>query len=158
MSLIRLARHTLFNHKYNYIRGFHSCMPKKQTYYTVEHEKIEIKDENTLTIGITDYAKKELGDIIHIEPEIEEDDKIEKNDILVTIESIKAVSEILSPIEGSVIEYNPLFIDDVSCINTMNENNEEYWLVKCTYNKKQFENDLKELMDGVEYSNFIKSK
>ena len=72
--------------------------------YTKEHEWVLVEDR-TATIGITEYAQQELGDIVYVElPEVGE--KIVKDDPFGAVESVKAVSDIYAPVSGTVIEVN----------------------------------------------------
>ena len=72
--------------------------------YTKEHEWIQVNDNN-LTIGITDFAQGELGDIIFVEfPEIGEE--FQKDDPFGTIEAVKTVADIFAPVQGKIIEIN----------------------------------------------------
>ena len=72
--------------------------------YTKDHEWVQV-DGDTATIGITDFAQDQLGDIVYVElPEVGRE--IGRDEVLGTIESVKAVSEIYAPIRGSVLEVN----------------------------------------------------
>lgn len=83
--------------------------------YTKEHEWVKIEDK-IATIGITDYAQGELGDIVFIElPNIDED--ISKKDTFGTIEAVKAVSDMYAPLSGKVIGINEELDDDPMVIN-----------------------------------------
>lgn len=76
----------------------------KDLMYTNDHEWVKFED-NIVTIGITDFAQGELGDIIFIElPEI--DNEIEKDEAFGTIEAVKTVTDLLSPVTGKVVEVN----------------------------------------------------
>jgi len=72
--------------------------------YTKEHEWIRV-DGDTATIGITEFAQKELGDIVYVELP-DKGKQVERDDVLGTIESVKAVSEIFAPVGGTVLEAN----------------------------------------------------
>ncbi|MDE1921654.1 MAG: glycine cleavage system protein GcvH [Candidatus Omnitrophica bacterium] len=83
--------------------------------YTKEHEWISI-EENTATMGITDYAQEALGDVTYVElPEMESE--VEQFEQFVSVESVKAASDIFSPISGRIIEVNHKLEDDPSLIN-----------------------------------------
>ena len=72
--------------------------------YSSDHEWVRVEDE-TATIGITDFAQGELGDIVYVElPEI--GDAVERGEVLGTIESVKSVSDLCSPVTGEVVEIN----------------------------------------------------
>ena len=84
--------------------------------YTKEHEWIRIAGD-TGTIGITHYAQEELGDVVFVEfPQVGA--KVEANKPLGTIESVKAVSEVFSPVSGEVLEVNNALIDAPQTVNS----------------------------------------
>ena len=94
--------------------------------FTKSHEWVKFIDENTAYIGITDYAQKELGDIVYIDlPEI--DDKLEVGVSFTDIESVKAVSEVFSPVEGMILEVNQELDDSPELIN---ESPYDTWIIK----------------------------
>jgi len=83
--------------------------------YTKEHEWCIVKDD-IATIGITDFAQSELGDIVFVEfPEI--DNEIKKDDAVGTIEAVKTVADIYSPLSGKIIEVNTSLEDEPNLIN-----------------------------------------
>lgn len=88
---------------------------KENLYYTEKHEWVKIED-NLVRIGITDYAQKQLRDIVYIELP-EEGKKIEKMEPISTIESVKAVSEVYSPISGEIVEVNTELENSPELIN-----------------------------------------
>ena len=83
--------------------------------YTKEHEWVRL-DGNVATVGITDYAQKELGDIVFVEITAEGED-VKSGDVLGTIESVKAVSELYSPLGGKVVETNGELEDTPEKVN-----------------------------------------
>lgn len=84
--------------------------------YTKEHEWLEVSGE-TGTLGITDFAQRELGDIVYVElPEVGK--QVSAGDTLGTIESVKAVSEIYSPVAGTVVEVNGGLSDKPETVNS----------------------------------------
>ena len=94
--------------------------------YTKEHEWIQV-DENILTIGITDFAQGELGDIIFVEfPDI--GDEVKKDDPFGTIEAVKTVADIFAPVEGKIIEVNHNIENSPEVINS--DPYGDGWLVK----------------------------
>ncbi len=116
--------------------------------YTKEHEWINI-EEHTATIGITDYAQSALGDITYIElPEAESE--VEQFEQFVSIESVKAASDIFSPMSGKVIEVNTELKEDPGTINRSCY--DKGWIAKIHIR------DLDErsnLMTAVEYQKFL---
>lgn len=115
--------------------------------YTEEHEWIKV-DGNTGTIGVTDYAQNELGDVIHVE--IEEDAEFEKGDNIGTIEAVKTVSDVFAPCAGKVTEVNPNNTDNAEVINQ--DPYGEGWLVKIEIKDPS---ELDELMDAAAYKEHI---
>jgi glycine cleavage system H protein len=93
--------------------------------YTKDHEWIKI-DGNTGTIGITDYAQGELGDIIYVD--IPSMDTVKQGDSFGTIEAVKTVSDMFAPVSGKIIEVNATVNNNPDIVNTKPYN--EGWLVK----------------------------
>ncbi len=73
--------------------------------YSKEHEWVQVGDDGTATIGITQFAQDQLGDIVLVELP-GEGDEVNKDDVIGTIESVKAVSEIFAPISGTIVGIN----------------------------------------------------
>ena len=115
--------------------------------YTKDHEWVSINND-VATIGITDYAQSELGDIIFIEfPNI--GDKLHSQDALGTIEAVKTVADLFSPIDGAIIEINKLLENSPENIN-----NDPYgsgWIIKIKMNT----NDTSHLLSANEYLKII---
>ena len=87
-----------------------------QVYYTEDHDWIEIIEDNKVRIGITEYAQDQLGDIVYVElPEVGDD--LEAGDELGTVESVKSVSEILSPLTGTITAVNEALEDEPELVN-----------------------------------------
>ena len=119
--------------------------------FTKEHEWIEIND-NIATIGITNHAQESLGDIVFIElPEIGKI-VISGNEVSV-IESVKAASDIYSPLEGEIIEINEKLIEDASLINKEAES--DGWIFKL---KIKDLTEVNNLMTLAEYEEFLKQE
>ena len=91
-------------------------MGEKDCLYTETHEWLSV-DGDVATLGLTDYAQGELGDIVFVEiPEA--GTGLAAGDVLTTVESVKSVSELYSPVEGEVVEGNAALDDDPSLINS----------------------------------------
>lgn len=87
-----------------------------ELYYTKEHIWVKIEND-VATIGITDYAQSQLGDVVFIElPEVGRE--VESGEVIATVESIKAVSEIYSPLTGKIISINEDLANEPSIINS----------------------------------------
>jgi len=100
----------------------------KELFYTEEHEWVLIDDaNNTATIGITDYAQSELGDIVFVElPNV--DDEVKQMEPFGAIEAVKAVSDLFSPLTGIVTEVNMLLQDRPELINQ--DPYDKGWMIK----------------------------
>jgi len=121
----------------------------KNLYYTKSDEWLKVEDDIG-TVGITDYAQDQLGDIVYLE-KIKKGKKLKQGEALTTIESVKAVSDVNTPVTGEVIEVNEKVIEDASIINK--EPYGEGWIAKINIDNKD---ELKNLMDDKEYSEYRK--
>ncbi|MEA3454507.1 MAG: glycine cleavage system protein GcvH [Candidatus Caldatribacteriota bacterium] len=118
-------------------------------YYTKSDEWLKVEDGNG-TIGITDYAQDQLGDIVYLE-KVDEGKILKQGENLTTIESVKAVSDVKIPVTGEVIEVNLKVIEDASVINK--DPYGEGWIAKIKIENKD---ELKNLMSAQEYSEYRK--
>lgn len=118
-------------------------------YYTKSDEWLKVED-SIGTIGITDYAQDQLGDIVYLD-KIEKGKKLKQNETLTTIESVKAVSDVKTPVTGEVVEVNVKVIEDASIINK--EPYVKGWIAKI---KMDNEDELKNLINAQEYSKYRK--
>jgi glycine cleavage system H protein len=116
--------------------------------YTEEHEWALIEEE-IVTIGITDFAQDQLGDVVFVElPEV--GDQLETGKPLGVVESVKAVSDVYSPLSGEVVEVNSDLPDEPEMLNTSPY--EDGWMIKIKIAKPD---ELEDLMDAASYQNFI---
>jgi len=118
-------------------------------YYTKSDEWLKA-EKDIGTIGITDYAQDQLGDIVYLE-KIEKGKKLKQGETLTTIESVKAVSDVNTPVAGEVSEVNEKLLDDTSIINK--DPYGEGWIAKIKIENKD---ELKNLMSAQEYSEYRK--
>lgn len=116
-------------------------------YYTEDHEWIEI-DGDVATVGITVYAQEQLGDIVFVETP-DEGRELTQGDEAAVVESVKAASDVYSPISGEVIEANAALEDDPELVNTSPE--EEGWFFKLAVSDAS---ELDGLMDAKAYKAF----
>ena len=117
--------------------------------YTEDHEWGKLEND-ILTIGITDFAQSELGDIIFVEfPEL--NTKVSVKDSIGTLEAVKTVADIYSPISGEIVELNDQLEDMPELINEDPYN--KGWILKIKINDK---NDYNSLLTNDEYQNLIK--
>lgn len=98
--------------------------------YTKDHEWVKV-DGDTAVVGITDFAQKELGDIVYIEVETE-GETLGQNDVFGTIEAVKTVADLFMPMSGEVIEINEKLEDEPGLVNT--EPFGEGWIIKMKLN------------------------
>ena len=116
--------------------------------YSKEHEWVLVEGTSA-TIGITEYAQEELGDIVFVElPEVGE--KIVKDDPFGAVESVKAVSDIYAPVSGEVMETNEILPDNPETIN--DDPYGDGWMVRVELSDID---DLKDLMDADEYAEYV---
>ena len=116
--------------------------------YTKEHEWVRI-DDNILTVGITDHAQSELGDIIFIEfPELNQ--MISKDEPFGTIEAVKTVADLFGPVSGKVIEINEALEDSPDLVNS--DSYGQGWIVKITCTD---DSQLDDLLDSEKYKGMI---
>ena len=119
-------------------------------YFTEDHEWIEL-DGDIATVGITDYAQSQLGDIVFVD--VPEDGKaLSKGDEAAVVESVKAASDVYSPVSGNVLEGNSQLADDPSLVNSDAEGGG--WFFKITLSDPS---ELETLMDETAYSAFAAS-
>ena len=120
----------------------------KNLRYTNEHEWVLVED-GIATIGITDYAQSELGDIVYVElPEV--GSETSQNETFGTIEAVKAVSDLFAPVSGKVTEINTKLDDEPELVNS--EPYEEGWMIKVAL---EDESQLNDLLTAEAYEDFI---
>ena len=116
--------------------------------YTEDHEWVLVEDE-IATIGITDFAQDQLGDVVFVElPEV--GDQLETGKPLGVVESVKAVSDVYAPVSGEVVEINPELPDEPEMLNTSPY--EDGWMIKIKLANTE---ELDALMDAASYQDFI---
>lgn len=115
-------------------------------YYSESHEFVRVEGEYGY-IGITDYAQNALGNVVYVDmPEI--DDEIEAGEDFGAVESVKAASDLISPVSGTVVEINENLEDTPELVN---KDAYENWIIKVELTNKE---ELNELMDAEAYKNF----
>lgn len=113
--------------------------------YTQEHEWVRDNGDGTITVGITDFAQSELGDIVFVELE-PAGFEFEKDDVFGTVEAVKTVSELFAPVSGEITEINKNLEDDPELVNNLPYG--EGWLVKM---KITDSSELDNLLSAEEY-------
>ena len=116
--------------------------------YTKDHEWIRI-DGDIATVGITDFAQGELGDIVYVEVETL-DETIEKDEVFGTVEAVKTVSDLFLPLSGEIIEFNELLEDEPEKVNSDPYGNG--WMIKVKINDAS---EIDGLMSEADYKELI---
>ena len=117
--------------------------------YSEEHEWIEKLDDTKVRIGITEFAQDELGDIVFVELP-EEDDEVEVGESFGSVESVKTVSELYSPVTGTVLEVNEDLDDEPEAVNESPY--EKAWMVVVELSDAS---ELDNLLSAADYKAFI---
>ena len=113
--------------------------------YTADHEWIKLEGD-VATVGVTDYAQGELGDIVFVEVETE-GEELDAEEVFGTIEAVKTVSDLFLPVAGEILEFNSALEDDPSLIN--NDPYGDGWIIKV---KVSDTTDVDALMDSKAYA------
>lgn len=118
--------------------------------YSKEHEWVRVEDD-ICVLGITEFAQQELGEVVYVElPEVGQ--VFDANDEIGTIESVKAVAEVYTPVAGEIVEINEAVVDDPELLNE--DPHSEGWLIKVRFSSAA---DLKSLMTPEQYEEYVKS-
>jgi glycine cleavage system H protein len=117
-------------------------------YYTEDHEWIRV-DGDTATVGITNYAQEQLGDLVFVElPEAGR--QMKKGDVAVVVESVKAASDVYAPVDGEVVDANSALSSDPALVNSSAAGDGWLWKMKLA-DKAQLDG----LMDEAAYTKMI---
>lgn len=116
--------------------------------YTQEHEWVRL-DGDVATVGITDFAQGELGDIVFVEVETV-GEKLAENEVFGTVEAVKTVSDLYLPVAGEVLEVNEKLADEPELIN--NDPFGEGWIIKLKVDNVA---DVEKLMDAETYKSSV---
>ena len=119
--------------------------------YTKEHEWIRVSG-NIATVGITDYAQDQLGEVVFVELP-DEGEEFSKDDAFGSVESVKSVNDIYSPVSGKIIEVNDPVADSPEIVN--DDPFGEGWLVKIELENNA---ELKELLSAKDYKKYIEEE
>ena len=118
--------------------------------YTKEHEWLLLDGEEA-TVGITDFAQRELGDIVYVEVDTE-GEELDQDEVFGTIEAVKTVSDLFMPVAGEVLEFNEALEDEPELINK--DPYGEGWIIKM---KVKDLADVDKLLDAEAYKKYIKA-
>ena len=117
--------------------------------YSEDHEWVDAKEDDLVVIGITDFAQEQLGDLVYVElPEV--GDECTKGENISVIESVKAASDLVAPVSGSIIEVNRKLEDEPEIVTE--DSMGEGWFIKVKLSDPA---ELDELMDEEAYNSFI---
>lgn len=117
-------------------------------YYTKEHEWVAV-DGDTGTVGISNYAQAQMGDVVFVEaPEVGR--ALKKGEEAAVVESVKAASELYSPVGGEVIEDNGNLVDNPATVNASPEGDGWFYKVRLAHPE-----ELEDLMDAAAYKTYL---
>ena len=117
--------------------------------YSEDHAWVNVQDEDLVTIGITDFAQEQLGDLVYVElPKVGHE--FFRGDNISVIESVKSASDLVAPVSGEIVEVNDKLEDDPELVSE--DPMDEGWLIKVKLSKRS---ELDELMDDGSYQTFI---
>ena len=116
--------------------------------YTKDHEWVLVEGD-TATVGVTDFAQSELGDIVYVEVETL-DEKLDKEEVFGTIEAVKTVSDLFMPVSGEIIEFNDKLETNPEVVNE--DPYGEGWMIKIKFSSAD---DLNDLLSPEEYQNEV---
>ena len=120
----------------------------KDLKYTNDHEWVKVEGD-IATVGITDFAQGELGDIVYVEVDTL-DEELEREEVFGTVEAVKTVSDLFMPISGEVIEFNESLETNPEKVNE--DPYEEGWMIKIKISNLS---EIDELLSSEDYSNTI---
>lgn len=120
----------------------------KDLKYTNDHEWVKIEGD-VATVGITDFAQGELGDIVYVEVETV-DETLVREEVFGTVEAVKTVSDLFAPLSGEIIEFNESLEDEPEKVNT--DPYGEGWMVKIKFSDPS---ELDDLLSAEEYTEVV---
>ena len=116
--------------------------------YSKDHEWVSV-DGDIATVGITDFAQNELGDIVYVEVETE-GETLDKDEVFGSVEAVKTVSDLFMPIKGEVIEFNETLEDEPELVNTDPYN--KGWMIKIDISDST---QIEDLLDAEAYKSIV---
>jgi len=116
--------------------------------YTKDHEWIKIEGD-VATVGITDFAQGELGDIVYVEVETV-DETLDREEVFGTVEAVKTVSDLFLPLTGEIIEFNETLEDEPELVNS--DTYGKGWMVKIKFSEAS---EVEDLLDAEAYKELV---
>ncbi len=116
--------------------------------YTKDHEWVKVEGD-TATVGITDFAQGELGDIVYVEVETL-DETLDREEVFGTVEAVKTVSDLFLPLSGEIVAFNDSLEDEPEKVNT--DPYGEGWMVKIMFSNPD---ELEDLLSDADYKELI---
>ena len=120
----------------------------KDLKYTNDHEWVKI-DGDVATVGITDFAQGELGDIVYVEVETV-DERLDREEVFGTVEAVKTVSDLFAPLSGEIIAFNKALEDEPEKVNS--DPYGEGWMIKIRFDDTS---ELEDLLSPEEYAEVV---
>ena len=121
---------------------------KENLKYTKDHEWVKLEG-NIATVGVTDFAQSELGDIVYVEVDTI-DETLNKDEVFGTVEAVKTVSDLFLPMSGKIIEFNESLSDSPESIN--DSPYDEGWIIKVEVSNPD---EINQLLNNKDYSDLI---
>jgi glycine cleavage system H protein len=116
--------------------------------YTKDHEWVRVEGDH-IVIGVTDFAQKELGDIVYVDVD-SEGDTVEKDEVFGSVEAVKTVSDLFMPITGEVVEFNEALEDAPEVVN--NDPYGDGWMIKVAISDAK---ELESLLTAEQYNDLV---
>ena len=121
---------------------------KENLKYTKDHEWLKLEG-NIATVGVTDFAQSELGDIVYVEVDTI-DETLDKDEVFGTVEAVKTVSDLFLPMSGKIIEFNESLSDSPESIN--DSPYDDGWIIKVEVSNPD---EINQLLNNKDYSDLI---
>ena len=121
---------------------------KENLKYTKDHEWVKLEG-NIATVGVTDFAQSELGDIVYVEVDTI-DETLNKDEVFGTVEAVKTVSDLFLPMSGKIIEFNESLSDSPESIN--DSPYDDGWIIKVEVSNPD---EINQLLNNRDYSDLI---
>ena len=121
---------------------------KENLKYTKDHEWVKLEG-NIATVGVTDFAQSELGDIVYVEVDTI-DETLNKDEVFGTVEAVKTVSDLFLPMSGKIVEFNESLSDSPESIN--DSPYDDGWIIKVEVSNPD---EINQLLNNKDYSDLI---